>query len=452
MSRMSRHDSGTGVHVTKDCLSYHDYSRDRDGLKPVFDEAVRSVEEGRASLVSRQGMLKIKAGGHVVYVVSVLEYFLAQQNAEGFDDDQAVEFTETMRRRYGWNTINCALRSWVDRTVRDTYFYDENTSDRPGEQHWVLRPDVDLCHVNPDHLRFAGYIAVSFRKYGQSFESLTTKNIFDWVTQLGSDLPAQMKKHGSGDLPESLVHHKDSEVTCTANDAFATIRIRVKTESEDNYRTVLTWLNSLLQADFPRSYSIDFRSPVQAYLPIKGLPDASVNTLFANAVAYPDLWPLIETYARLAMREDEWLTNLPEENPAMPGTFAVFALAMASDDYLGLAMEYMGICDGEHQDIQADLVQAYVLKNGFTPQAIALFLVCSSNTQHMPHDEAYPMLMANPESLRALAEARTHAHTYVWQEALHAIWGDDALNDPSRILAEVPPDLVPFYEAVLDTM
>ena len=106
--------------MSKDCLSYQDYARDRDGLKPVFDEAVRLVEEGR--VVSRQGMLKITARGRVVYVVSVLEYFLAQQNAESFDDDRAVEFTETMRRQYGWNTINCALRNWVNRTVRDTYF------------------------------------------------------------------------------------------------------------------------------------------------------------------------------------------------------------------------------------------------------------------------------------------------------------------------------------------
>ena len=291
-----------------------------------------------------------------------------------------------------------------------------------------------------------------FRKYGQSYESLTANEIFDWVTKLGSDLPAQLKKHGSGDLPESLVRHKDPEVTCTANDAFATIRIRVKTESEGNYRTVLEWLNSLLKADFPRSFSIDFRSPAKAYLPVKGLPKKGVNQLFANAVAYPDLWPLIEMYARLAMREDEWYMNIPEENPAMPGTFAVFALAMASDDYFGLAMEYMDICDGEHQDIQADLARAYVLKNGFTPQAVALFLACSSNIQHMPHDEAYPTLMANPESLRALAEARTHVNTYAWQEALHAIWGDDALNDPGRILSEAPPGLVPLYKAVLDTM
>ena len=90
-------------------------------------------------------MLKIKAGGHVVYVVSVLEYFLASQNAEGFDDDRAVAFTDTMRRQYGWNTINCAFLSWVDRTVRDTYFYDENDSDRPSGH-----PSRILAEAPPD--------------------------------------------------------------------------------------------------------------------------------------------------------------------------------------------------------------------------------------------------------------------------------------------------------------
>ena len=32
--------------MSKGCLSYQDYTRDREGLKPVFDEAVRSRRVG----------------------------------------------------------------------------------------------------------------------------------------------------------------------------------------------------------------------------------------------------------------------------------------------------------------------------------------------------------------------------------------------------------------------
>ncbi|WP_232490521.1 DUF6138 family protein [Burkholderia ubonensis] len=113
-----------------------------------------------------------------------------------------------------------------------------------------------------------------------------------------------------------------------ANDAFATVKIALKAETEDNYRAVLTWLCRLLEADFPRSYEIAFRSPAKHYLPVKGLTKKGVHQLFANATGYPELRPFIAQYARLAMREHEWYTNIDEAAPAMPGTFAVFALAL----------------------------------------------------------------------------------------------------------------------------
>ncbi|KVG68807.1 DUF6138 family protein [Burkholderia ubonensis] len=148
------------------------------------------------------------------------------------------------------------------------------------------------------------------------------------MSALGSDLPARMKQHGSGQLPAEVVRYKDAGVSCMANDAFATVKIALKAETEDNYRKVLTWLCRLLEADFPRSHEIEFRSPAKHYLPVKGLPKKGVHQLFANATGYPGLRPFIEQYARLAMREHEWYTNIDEAAPAMPGTFAVFALAL----------------------------------------------------------------------------------------------------------------------------
>jgi len=38
--------------MSKNCLSYHDDARNWEGLKPVFDEVVRLVGEGRASVVA----------------------------------------------------------------------------------------------------------------------------------------------------------------------------------------------------------------------------------------------------------------------------------------------------------------------------------------------------------------------------------------------------------------
>ncbi|KWE62918.1 hypothetical protein WL77_24435 [Burkholderia ubonensis] len=218
-----------------------------------------------------------------------------------------------------------------------------------------------------------------------------------------------MKQHGSGQLPAEVVRYKDAEVSCVANDAFATVKIALKAHSEHNYRAVLTWLCRLLEADFPRSHEIAFRSPAKHYLPVKGLPKKGVHQLFANATGYPELRPFIAQYARLAMREHEWYTNIDEADPAMPGTFAVFA--------------------------------------------VALLVACAGNIQHFEPVKAYAASVANRESLIALANARSEmagrepsgiarltadldgggcVPDHAWKVVVHAIWGRLGARIPRR--------------------
>ena len=221
-------------------------------------------------------------------------------------------------------------------------------------------------------------------KYGASYETVTANDIFGFQTILGSDLPAKLKKYGSGDMPKELLEYKDADITCKANDAFATIKITIKNESAECYEKALDFLCALLSAEFPRSYSIDFRSPEKTYLPIKKLPQKGVNQLFANAVQYPELHDKIEQYARLAMKEYEWYNNLEAENCAMPGTFAVFALGMLGESYMPLVLDYLKICDGEHQSVHGEFVLAYIEKHGFTGEGLTLYRLCEENIQHLP--------------------------------------------------------------------
>ena len=135
---------------------------------------------------------------------------------------------------------------------------------------------------------------------------------------------------GSGKLPKDIQRRKTEHFTATANDAFATIRITAKDATEACYAEILDYLCAVLeQPEFPRSYSIEFRGKEKLYLPIPGLPKKGVHQLFACAVQHPNLHPAMEQYARLAMREFEWYQNLTDEASAMPGSFAVFALAQA---------------------------------------------------------------------------------------------------------------------------
>lgn len=77
-----------------------------------------------------------------------------------------------------------------------------------------------------------------------------------------------------------------------------------------------------------------------------------VNQLFACAVQYPGLHPLMEQYARLAMRQYEQYTNLSDEQCALPGSFAVFALGMLGQEWRQLVWDYLDLCDDEHSHLQ----------------------------------------------------------------------------------------------------
>lgn len=80
------------------------------------------------------------------------------------------------------------------------------------------------------------------------------------------------------------------------------------------------------------------------------------------------------------MGEDEWYTNIDDENPAMPGTFAVFALGLADDNHAPLVVDYLNLVDGEHQEMQGRFVEAYLDAHGFTPVAIDYLLACAGNS------------------------------------------------------------------------
>ena len=139
----------------------------------------------------------------------------------------------------------------------------------------------------------------------------------------------QLKTAGSGKLPKAIQRRKTEHFTASANDAFATIRITARDSTEECYAEILDYLCAVLeQEEFPRSYSVEFRGKEKLYLPIPGLPKKGVNQLFACAVQYPSLHPIMERYARLAMREFEWYQNLADEACAMPGTFAVCRFTM----------------------------------------------------------------------------------------------------------------------------
>ena len=123
-----------------------------------------------------------------------------------------------------------------------------------------------------DLLKYACFIAICFRKYGESYDRILSEEIFSFVTALGSSLPAEIKKNGSGLIPKEIAFAKTADYSFAANDVFATIKITVKTESEATYSKIFDHICDLLEFGFPKSYAIEFKSPEKNYLPIKKLP------------------------------------------------------------------------------------------------------------------------------------------------------------------------------------
>ena len=306
---------------------FDDAIRDKS-LRKYFDLCVKDVQEG----IARLSRTRAKAGypswpcfrveGKEFLVSAVLEYYLYDLHCNGFISESAEAFTEKMRAICGWQwDVDRVLRKWIERVVINPFFRD--ASDSEYEHKWVLNPENPGYTLTDEQLKFACYIAVCFTKYGHSFDKSFTKEIFDLVTALGSKLPAQIKKNGSGSMPKEIAECKTKDFSCIANDAFATIKISVKNESEESYSKILDYLCDLLEFGFSHSYAIEFKGQSKVYLPIKKLPKKGVNRLFANAILYPKLHDKIERYAKLAMNEFEWYLNLDGEYCAMPGTFAM---------------------------------------------------------------------------------------------------------------------------------
>jgi hypothetical protein len=224
----------------------------------------------------------------------------------------------------------------------------------------------------------------------------------------------------------------------------------MKAETEASCAKALDFLCALLETDFPRSYAIDFRSPEKNCLPVKGLPKKGVHHLFAGAARYAGLHAKIKRYARLAMKEDEWYTNLENEACTLPGAFAVFALGMADEKYAPLAADYLDLCDEEHSGIQDKFVAAYVEKFGLGAAGTAVFVAGANSMQTLPPNKVYAKAAANAESLNLLLEAKAALPKHQWRNVLYALWGKDAIYDKgAKTLKAAPPELRPLIERAL---
>ena len=394
----------------------------------------------------------------------LLDRYLSKLPLKGFPYEEAVIFCDALRRLVGWQEIRYTLEKYIEKQVQERFFLvgerDDGFTVFPPCTVWPeLRPE----DVDEGLLRFACYVAVCHTVYGQSFEALTTGHILSLVSQLRPDMVKELKTNGSGKLPSNIQKRKTKHLTASANDAFATIRITAKDCGEGACEEALSYLIEILeQPEFPRSYSIEFRGKEKLYLPIPGLPKRGVNQLFACAVQYPSLHPIMERYARLAMREFEWYQNLTDEASAMPGSFAVFALGLEGEPWAPLVAEYLDLCDDEHSSLQGKFLHALIRKFGFQPWTLGVLVRGALSMQWLEPAKEFRSLIANAESLDALLTVKRRFSAYLlpeedkdpkfraiaWQSLLWAIWGKNSENGGSKVIKTAPKELKEKYQQV----
>lgn len=394
----------------------------------------------------------------------ILERYLYQLPLKEFPYEDAVVFCDAIRQLVGWVEVRYELEKYIEKQVQERYFI---VGER--EDGFTVFPPCTVCpelrseDVDDNLLRFACYVAVCHTVYGQIFESLTTEHIFGLVSQIRPDMVKELKANGSGKLPPEIRKRKTERMTASANDAFATIRITAKEDTQECYEEVLDYLCEVLEQEaFPDSYSVEFRGVEKIYLPIPGLPKKGINQLFACAVRYPKLHMTIERYARLAMKEFEFYNNISDEQCAMPGTFAVFALGLEGLEWQQLVCDYLELCDDEHSSVQEKFLHVFFKKFGFTDQTMPVLVNGVQSMQGFKPAKEFRTLIANEESLNALLKIKEHlgdylpeeakrsknATVYLWRDVIWGIWGKDSENGGKKIMKAAPAHLREIYEQI----
>ena len=329
----------------------------------------------------------------------------------GYSEDKVVEILnkgitlidpkwKKTLKEYQW----CLLyhtREWKEKVFMKLYYKGED--DDYSLKKGITPEKVDAHKLNLFVAQALWHI--KYKEYSWDVED-ACEDLERAAKELGSKKAAMYLKEGTGILPNDLIHYKDSEVECDANDVFAEISVKIKQESAMAYDKVLDFIIALLKADFPASYHIKFSSKApKQFLDIKGIAKSPTHRFFAQALQYEELRPKLVSYAEVAMKEFQWYSDVEEgEKSCMPGSYAVFGLGLIGEEYFPLVSQYFALLDDEHQMIHKYFVSALIDRYGVNEKSLPL--ICQGITSAQ-FDMVFKNLekeMEKPENKELLAK------------------------------------------------
>ena len=225
---------------------------------------------------------------------------------------------------------------------------------------------------------YSALLKIKYRTY-----SFDVKNACDDLENAMNNYSSQKAKQylekGSGTLADELIHYKDKDLECKANDILSIVDIKIKNEVSSSYEKALDFITTLLNNGFPHSYAIKFSSKSEKiFLDIKGLAKSSTHRFFRRILDFPELYDKLENYAKIAMKKFEFYRDViedeDEDKRVLPGSYAVFGLVLCDEKYFPLVEEYSSKVDFGHQLAYQYFIKAFIDKYGVSERALPLFL------------------------------------------------------------------------------
>ena len=364
----------------------------------------------------------------------------------GYSEDKVIEILEkgfllidpkwkkTMEE-YLWCLLYYS-NQWKEVVFMPLYY---NVKGEDWSKEYTLKRDLEVKNVDQAKLNLFIQQAlwrIKYKEYSWDVR-FACEDLERAAKELGSEKAAMYLKKGTGNLPENIIHYKDDDIECDANDVFAEINVKIKQESAIAYDKALDFIIALLNTDFPKSYQIKFSSKApKLFLDIKGISKSPTHRFFAQALQYEELHSKIVAYAEAAMREFEWYNDVEEgEKSCMPGSYAVFGLGLISEEYFPLVSKYFELLDDEHQMVHKYFVSALIDRYGVNEKS--LLLICQGITSAQ-FDMVFKNLakeLENPEKKQLLVnflkekeesfatDKNQGSYKYYEEEIYYAIYG-----------------------------
>ena len=127
--------------------------------------------------------------------------WIETQRAETIDAEKAIAFSENLRRQSRWGEIDYYLINLLKQELQEKYFVGTGSEDDYWkEREYSLKPGIRAEDLSEDLLRFACYVAVSYKIYGANYEYFSTNYLLGLVEKVRPDMVKKLRENGTGRL------------------------------------------------------------------------------------------------------------------------------------------------------------------------------------------------------------------------------------------------------------